>query len=212
MSHDPIRRRLLGLAIASTALAVIAGQLIDWPLSRWVASEPRSPLWPQSVGVLEWIFGVAIWNDFFVPSALALGAIVTVSVPRWRRVARVWAYLAISNLLARDLMVYAKIFAGRLRPHQWVHTGGATFGHLGTGNSFPSGHITVFSALILPLVAVWPRLWPLLIVIPFLMIERIMVLAHFLSDTAGALAIVSFVAWALYPLLGPRLARVRRGE
>ena len=199
---DPIRRRLLWLAAASAALAVIAGQLIDWPLSRWVASEPRSPLWPQSVGVLEYVFGVAFLNDYLVPAALAIGAIVLLCVPRWRRAARVVAYLALTNLLARNLMVYGKIFAGRVRPHQWVHAGGATFGHLGTGTSFPSGHTTVFSALIVPLVAVWPRLWPLLVVIPFLMVERIMVLAHFLSDTAGALAIVLFVAWLCYPILG----------
>lgn len=211
MTRDPIRRRLLVLAIACAVLALISGQLIDWPLSRWVADHEQSAFWPRVVGVLEYVFGVALWDDAFVPFALAAIAIVTLVVPRWRRAARAWAYLALVNLLARNLMVYGKIFAGRFRPHQWVHMAEvATFGHPGQGTSFPSGHVTVFGGLILPLVVVVPRLRPLLVVIPFIMIARIAVLAHFLSDTFAALALVAFSAWLCLPVRDLPLGR--RGE
>jgi membrane-associated phospholipid phosphatase len=208
VTHDLIRRRLLWLALASAALAVIAGQAFDWPLARWVADHAQSPAWNQIVGVLEYVFGVALWDDKVVPLALAAVAIVTLIVPRWPRASRAWAYLALTNLLARNLMVYGKLLAGRYRPHQWVHMGVPTFGHPGAGTSFPSGHVTVFSALILPVVVVVPRLWPLLVVIPFVMVQRIAVLAHFLSDVTGTLAMVSFVAWLCYPVL----RRGRGGE
>jgi membrane-associated phospholipid phosphatase len=98
--------------------------------------------------------------------------------------------------------MWGKLLSGRYRPHQWVKIGGPTFGHIGQGASFPSGHVTLFGGLILPLVIAVPRLRPLLLVIPFVMVARIAVMAHFLSDVLAGLALISFVAWACAPLLG----------
>jgi len=200
VTRDPLRRRLLGLAIVSAAIAVLSGQLFDWPISRWVADHGQSPVWAQIVGVLEYVFGVAPWDEL-VPLLLLVGTLVTWLVPHWRRASRAWVYLTLVNLLARNLMMWGKLFSGRFRPHQWVHLGTATFGHVGAGTSFPSGHVTLFGSLILPLVVVVPRSWPLLVVLPFIMIARIAVLAHFVSDVFGALAMVAFVAWLCFPVL-----------
>ena len=44
-------------------------------------------------------------------------------------IARAWMYVAMVYLLTRNLLGWSKTFTGRLRPFQWVHTGGSTFGH-----------------------------------------------------------------------------------
>jgi membrane-associated phospholipid phosphatase len=59
----------------------------------------------------------------------------------------------------------------------------------------------VFGGLVLPLVIIEPRARPLLVVIPFVMAARVAVLAHFVSDVFGGLALTSLVAWAFAPLV-----------
>jgi membrane-associated phospholipid phosphatase len=193
------RPRLAAIALASAVLAVIAGQWIDWPLARWVASFVPNPAWPTATHVLEYAAGIEP-SDYTLPAILVVGALVALRVARWRRLAPLWIYLTITNLLARNLMMWGKFLAGRLRPHQWIHVGGPTFGHIGTGASFPSGHVTLFGGLIVPLVVAFPRLRPLLIVVVYIMIARIAVMAHFASDTLAGLALVTGVAWLCDPL------------
>lgn len=196
------RPQLLAVAIASALLAGLAIVVIDQPLALWVATYQRSPVWEPVVKVLEYLAGIEPWS-LMVPVVLVGGMITTLAVARWRDQARAWMYIAMVYLLSRNLMMWGKLFSGRYRPHQWIKLGGATFGHLADGASFPSGHVTLFGGLILPLVIAVPRLRPLLLVIPFIMIARIAVQAHFLSDVLAGLALISLVAWACEPLLRP---------
>jgi membrane-associated phospholipid phosphatase len=190
------------VALASTALAVLAGLVLDELLARWVAGYEQSSAWNLIVGVLECLAGIAPW-DLEVPIVLVTGTLLALTVARWHPRARSWMYVTVVYLLARNLMMWGKLLSGRYRPYQWMKIGGPTFGHIGQGASFPSGHITLFGGLILPLVIAVPRLRPLLLVIPFVMVARIAVMAHFLSDVLAGLALISFVAWACAPLLGP---------
>jgi membrane-associated phospholipid phosphatase len=194
------RRALLIIAAVSTVLAPLAMTFVDQPVALWIAAHDESPLWSWLVGVLEYPVGIAPWT-WTPPMLLVLGVVVSLAVVRWRRYARAWMYVAIVYLLTRNLMGWSKALTGRLRPFQWVHAGGSTFGHVGDGVSFPSGHVTVFGGLILPLVIIEPRARPLLALIPFVMVARVAVLAHFVSDVLAGLALTSLVAWVFAPLV-----------
>lgn len=194
------RSRLLALAVASTVLAVLAVFLVDQPLALWIAGHEQSPVWKPAVRFLEYPAGISPW-DWTVPIVLVAGTLLALTVSRWRGHARSWMYVAIVYLLTRNLMAWGKTLTGRYRPILWVKLGGPTFGHFGDGVSFPSGHVTLFGGLILPLVVAVPRLRPLLLVIPFIMVARVAVLAHFASDVFAALALIALVAWACAPLL-----------
>jgi membrane-associated phospholipid phosphatase len=202
------RRHLLIIAAVSTVLAPLAMAFIDKPVAMWIAEHDESPLWSWLVDILEVPVGIAPWT-WTLPILLVVGVLATLAVVRWRRYARAWMYVAIVYLLTRNLLGWSKTLTGRLRPHQWVHVGGSTFGHVGDGVSFPSGHVTVFGGLILPLVIIEPRARPLLALIPFVMVARVAVLAHFASDVLAGLALTSLVAWAFAPLVlqGDRAAR-----
>ena len=193
------RRLLLILAVASTLLAAIAFAFVDLPVARWIAAHERSTLWDRTVKILEYVVGITP-SPWTVPIVLTGGVLVTLAVARWRRYAPSWMYVAMVYLLARNLMAWGKTLTGRYRPTQWFKLGGETWGHLGDGVSFPSGHVVVIAGLVLPLVVIAPRTRPLLVVVPFIMVARVAVLAHFVSDVLGGLALTALVAWACAPI------------
>jgi membrane-associated phospholipid phosphatase len=193
------RRHLLTLAVASTLLAALAIAFIDLPVARWIAAHERSALWNPTVKILEYIVGISP-SPWAVPIVLTGGVLVTLAVARWHRHAPSWMYVALVYLLARNLMGWGKTLTGRYRPRQWLLFGGETWGHLGDGASFPSGHVVVIAGLVLPLAVIAPRTRPLLVVVPFIMIARVAVLEHFVSDVLGGLALTALVAWACAPI------------
>lgn len=195
-----IRRHLLALAVASTLLAALAIAFVDQPIARWIAAHDQSALWERVVTILEYPTGIRPWT-WTIPLVLAGGTLLALAVRPWRGTARSWMYIALVYLLTRNLMAWGKFLTGRYRPSQWVAIGGDTFGHVGHGGAFPSGHVTVFGGLVLPLVMIAPRTRPLLVLIPFVMIARVAVLAHFVSDVLGGLALTALVAWACAPVL-----------
>jgi membrane-associated phospholipid phosphatase len=101
------------------------------------------------------------------------------------------------------VILWVKTFTGRYRPSEWLKHGGddGTFWHDGAF-SFPSGHILLFGSLILPIVFLYPRTRPLLAVFGFVIVARIVVNAHFLSDVLGGIACVAAFTW-----LSARLVR-----
>lgn len=194
------RAQLLALAAVSALLAAVAIAVVDEPLARWVASHPASTLWSRVVAILEYPAGIEPW-PFTVPLVLTAGVVATLAVARWRHAARSWMYLALVYLIARNLMAWIKTLSGRLRPREWLPVGGATFGHIGDGVAFPSGHIVVFAGLALPLAVIAPRTRPLLAVVAFVMVARVAVNAHYISDVLAGLALVALVAWACAPIM-----------
>jgi membrane-associated phospholipid phosphatase len=194
------RHSLLVIAGASAVIAAFAMAFVDQPVALWIAAHEQSGVWNRVLTVLEYPAGITPWT-WTIPALLVGGVIATLAVRKWRDYARGWMYVALVYLLTRNLMGWSKTLTGRYRPSQWVISGGSTFGHVGEGVSFPSGHVTVFGGLVLPLVIVEPRLRPLLVVIPFVMAARLAVLAHFVSDVFSGLALTSLVAWAFAPLV-----------
>ena len=190
------------LAAACTLLAALAIATVDLPVARWIAAHEQSTIWDDVVKVLEYLAGVAPWS-WTVPIVLSGGVLATLVVPGWRQHARAWMYVALVYLLARNLMGWGKTLTGRYRPIQWVPLGGDTFGHIGDGVAFPSGHVVVFAGVLLPLAVIAPRTRPLLAVVAFVMMARVAVGAHFVSDVLAGLALTALVAWACAPILPP---------
>ena len=192
----PNPRYVLAILIGLTVVAIM---FIDEPLARWVATYQPSPIWDRVVHVLEYFAGIEPWT-YTMPVVLGGGVIVTLAVPRLRAHAWSWMFVALVYLASRNAMAWIKTLTGRYRPKQWLIHGDPQWWQFGDGISFPSGHVVVFASLILPLVIIWPRLRPLLVIVPFVMIARIAVTAHFLSDVLGGLALVVAITWACMPI------------
>ena len=125
---------------------------------------------------------------------LVAGMLVTVAVPRWRGAAPAWMLIAATHLVSRIATLEVKLATARLRPGEWQAVGGDTFLREG-GVSFPSGHVTLFASIVIPLAVVAPRTRPLLALVAFAMLARLAVNAHFVSDVLGAIALVCVVTW-----------------
>jgi membrane-associated phospholipid phosphatase len=173
----------LGLALAT----IICIALVDAPVAQWVAAHDTHPAaWGSVLHVLEYAIGIAPWEWIGVV-VLVTGSLAAIA---WRRGAVPWVAVTISHLLAVNLTMWLKLGFGRLRPHQWH--GGATWFH--HGFSFPSGHITLFASIVLPIVLLYPRLRPLLAILVYVGCARVMVSAHFVSDVVGGCALCCAIA------------------
>ena len=103
-------------------------------------------------------------------------------------------------------MIVGKNVFGRLRPQQVLDAGDWTQPlWFAGGGSFPSGHSAFYFGLLLPLAAACPNPWlrALLLAIPlYVVLARIDLARHFLSDVAASALLA-----ALYALLLATLAR-----
>jgi membrane-associated phospholipid phosphatase len=156
--------------------------VVDAPVAHWVATHETFPaLWSDILHVLEYPLGIEPWA-YLGATVLVIGVIATQL--KWKRHAQPWLFVAATHLLARNVMMWAKLAFGRLRPTEWH--GGPTFFHGGT--SFPSGHVMLFASLALPLAVVWPRARWLAVLPIYAMAARVMVSAHFVSDVIAGLS------------------------
>ncbi|MGE3544669.1 MAG: phosphatase PAP2 family protein, partial [Kofleriaceae bacterium] len=200
---DVTDARSLWLAGITAVLAAIAMLFVDEATARLVAGYQPSPLWSQLLAVLEHAMGLSIHRWAFA-AALVAGAVVTWAHRPWRWQARIWLWLATTHVISRLLTNELKDATGRVRPPAWLEHGGATFGHDGLGSAaFPSGHVALFASVIVPLAIVAPRTRPLLAIVVFVAIARIVANAHWVSDTLAAVTLVALVAWALAWVLRP---------
>ena len=175
------------LAVVLALLTVVCIAVVDAPLARFLATRDTHPhAWEEAVHVLEYAIGLEPWKWLGVCVVVA-GAVVALVL---RRGVVPWVSVAISHLLARNLMLWGKAVTGRLRPYEW-HGGPQWW--MG-GSSFPSGHVVLFASLVLPLAIVYPRLRWLVVVPVFAAVARLMAHAHFASDVVGGFALCAAVA------------------
>jgi membrane-associated phospholipid phosphatase len=207
----PAPRRLLVVAAATATLAVVCITTLDPIVARLVTRFEAHPAWPFPTQVLEWIVLVPLWA-WALTIGLCAGMVVTSIVPRLRASAPAWMFVAGVNVTSRFLTNLLKDATDRPRPYAWVTKQvESTFGEGGV--SFPSGHVSLFASVIIPLVVLYPRLRPLLAVIVFVAAARVATSQHFLSDTLGAVTLVTLVTWLVgqavrpLPAARPRASR-----
>lgn len=195
--------RAVTIAIAaSAALTAICMLAIDRPLARLLADYEQSALWDRGIDVLEWTIGLPFFK-LFAPVVLVAGMIVAMAVPRWRPVAPAWMVVAGTHVISRFLTVRIKDATGRLRPQEWLAKGGDDAFFRDGGIAFPSGHVVLFASIVIPLAIVAPRTRPLLAIVGFVVLARVLVNAHWLSDALGAVTLAGLVAWALATAVRP---------
>ncbi len=201
----PAPHTLLVAAAAMAAFAALAMLAFDRPVARLVAPYEPLSLWAHGIDVLEHAIGDPL-HPLTISFALVAATLATMAVPRWRAYAPAAMFLAGTHVFSRFATGQLKDLTGRLRPSQWIaHGGEETF--FRDGASFPSGHVALFASLAIPIAVLWPRARPVLAIAAFVAAARVAVNAHFVSDTLGAGALVTLIAWAVAygvrPLTGP---------
>lgn len=181
-------------ACVFTVLTAVSVLAIDQPLARWLATrEVHAGVWNEAIAILEYPLGIEPWKWTGI-CVLVAGSLITLLVPRLRAYASVFLIVTLTHLLARNASLWVKTLTGRLRPTEWLARGGSSWWRDG-GYSFPSGHVLLFASIIVPVVIVYPRTRPLLALVGFVMLARLIVDAHFLSDVLGGLACVALFTW-----------------
>jgi membrane-associated phospholipid phosphatase len=114
--------------------------------------------------------------------------------------------LGLVPLIAYVVSDLSKPQFGRLRPLEAIERGVAD-AWLVSGNSFPSGHVAFFAGLIVPIVLLYPRTWPLLAVPILVATQRIIATDHYVSDVVASFGLVLLTAIVLLPIVRPRVGR-----
>lgn len=192
----------IGVSLALTALCIVA---VDKPLARVLGEYIQSGFWDKAIEILEWTIGLPFFK-LFAPVVLVTAMLVAMAVPRLRAYAPSLMVIAGTHVIVRFLTVRLKDATGRLRPGEWLAKGGDdTF--FRDGIAFPSGHVALFASILIPLAIVAPRTRPLLVIVAFVSLARILVNAHWVSDALGAITLSALVAWVLAVLVRPRASR-----
>jgi membrane-associated phospholipid phosphatase len=201
----PAPHGLLVAAAPMAALTAIAMLAIDRPVARLLAAYEPSDVWPRGIELLEAAIGYPL-HPLTVSFAVVAATLVAMAVPRWRAYAPAAMFLAGTHVFSRFATMHLKDLTGRLRPSEWVARGGDTF--FRDGGAFPSGHVTLFAGLAIPIAILWPRARPVLAIPVFVAVARVAVNAHFVSDVLGGGVLVALVAWAVgygvRPIVTPR--------
>src|SRR6185503_5144895 len=181
-----------GAAALVTALCIVT---IDQPLARWLATRETYPdAWNQVIAVLEYPLGIVPWKWSGI-CVLGAASLATLLVARLRPYAAVFLVVTLTHLFSRNASLWVKTLTGRYRPSQWIkHGGGDTFWHDGAF-SFPSGHVLLFGSILVPIALLYPRARRLLALLAFVMIARVAVNEHFVSDVIAGLAVVAAFTW-----------------
>ncbi len=208
----PAPRALLVAAASSAAITGFAMLTLDRPLARLLSGYQALELWNTGLDALEWTIGLPIFS-WISGIVLVLGMIVTSAVPRLRGQAPAWTWIAAVHILTRMATLELKLATGRLRPYEWLAKGGdiESFGWV-NAYSFPSGHVTLFASIAIPLAIVVRQRSPWLgaaVLVPaiFPVIARVVQNAHFVSDVAGSLTLVCLLAWLTGWLVRPLRSR-----
>lgn len=204
----PAPRSLLFAAAIGAAISGLAILALDQPLARLLGDYRALDIWNTGLDALEWAIGLPIFS-WLSGIVLVLGMIITSAVPRLRGQAPAWTWIAAIHILSRMATLEIKVGTGRLRPYEWLAKGGdvETFGWV-DAYSFPSGHVTLFASIAIPLAILvrqrHPRLG-LILFVPagFPVCARVVQNAHFVSDVTGSITLICLLAWLLGWLVRP---------
>ena len=209
----PAPRSLLIAAAISAAITGLAILALDQPIAQFFGGYQALGFWNVGLDALEWAIGLPIFS-WISGIVLVLGMILTSAVPRLRGQAPAWTWIAATHILARMATLELKLATGRLRPYEWLAKGGGdveTFGWV-KAHSFPSGHVTLFASIAIPLAILvrqrYPRLGTVMFVpAVFPVIARVVQNAHFVSDVAFAVTVICLIAWLTGWLVRPLRSR-----
>jgi len=163
--------------------------LVDQPISQWLFVHGFHD---SETGIFKgtpWADAARFFGTYYAVIVLA-GVLLLVRMLSWQRAGAL--LLCAATAVATDIV---KWIAGRSRP---VNPAGllsapmdfVPFSYRESGNSFPSGHAMLAFATAACLARYYPRWWPLFYAVATLVaMERVLELAHYLSDVVAAAGI-----------------------
>ena len=202
-----MNRHLLAWVAALSGLVTALGLAgADRPLAQWVhhSGIEQARVFAWGLAGLDAASGQHVWYWLAASAALALG-VCGIALRRGARWPRAFLAAGIVQTATLGTMILGKQHFGRLRPSDAFASGDWSQTWFLGGGSFPSGHSAFYFGLLLPLAAACPIRWlrALLLAVPiYVVVARIDLGRHFLSDVAASATIA-----ALYALLLATLAR-----
>jgi membrane-associated phospholipid phosphatase len=200
-------RRLLLWTAAIAALLMAAGLLwLDRAIAEWVRTVgiEQARFFAYGLMALDTITALSVWFWGIGCATLAIG-LIGLAVRRADRWPRALIASALVQFATLQTMIFGKDHFGRMRPQQVLDSGDWSHVWFAGGGSFPSGHSAFYFGLLLPLAAACPVRWlrALLIALPvFVVLARIDLAKHFLSDVSASALIA-----AIYALIAATLIR-----
>ncbi len=190
------RRSLAYVAALAIALSILSIFVLDRPIALLVhqLGGEDSRFLQNGTTALELASGMT-FSKFALGFVLILAGAALFAWRAKRQVAWILLFLGSTHLVARLTAGVLKEVFHRSRPFEVLPSG--AWNHqffTAHGSAFPSGHAAHFWALYFPLAFLFPR-WrlPLLILPTFIVIARIGVNDHWLSDILGSIAIAALV-------------------
>ena len=199
---DPFKTApLLWSIFAISVLAVALGLAgVDGIIARNL--HPNLDPLAGLVGVLD-VVALKPVSNFLLGAVLVVGSALAILAPSFRANARLVLYIGLVQFASTTVLDLSKPVFGRLRPFEMIEGGTADLWFTGA-NSFPSGHAGFYAGLVFPIVALWPKFWPLLIVPALVATQRVLSLDHYLSDVSASIAVAALLTLLLKPVAGLR--------
>jgi membrane-associated phospholipid phosphatase len=199
-------RRLLLWTAAVAALLIVAGIVwLDRPIAELVRASgiEQARFFAYGLAALDTITGLSLWFWGLGWATLAIG-VVGLAIRRAERWPRALIAAAIVQFATMGTMILGKDHFGRMRPQQVFESGDWSHIWFVGAGSFPSGHSAFYFGLLLPLAAACPIRWlrVVLIAVPiFVVLARIDLAKHFLSDVSASAFIAAIYALILATLI-----------
>ena len=192
-------RRFLLVAAVVAALCFAVGLVgLDRPLAEWVRASglENARFFVWGLAALDVVSGLRLWIVALPWAAILIGTIALRSGKR-TRLGYALITAGLVQTAAIETMISAKDIFARLRPFKVFEAGDWSHVWFAGGDSFPSGHSAFYFGLLLPLASACPirSLRALLVAIPvFVVLARIDMAKHFLSDVSASALMVSIYA------------------
>jgi len=195
-SHRMDRRFLVVFAIIAAACAALGFAGLDRPLAEWVRGSgiENAPFFVWGLAALD---TVTVLHLFVVPWIAIVAGALLLRGERRERLGMTLVTAGLVQLAAIHTMLLAKDYFGRLRPFKVFDKGDWSHLWFVGGDSFPSGHSAFYFGICLPLAAACPIRWLrwVLVAIPlYVVLARIDMAKHFLSDVSTSALMVSVYA------------------
>ncbi len=197
-----MNKKSLGiLCIGALLLCLVSLFAFDHPLAYSIHGSrfESAALFVRGTQLLDHLTGHTAFTNHTIGTVL-LGCVllglgfIWLLMNRASYTARALAFTGAVQLATVLTAGVIKSLCGRLRPYELFANGHWDHAWLAGGTSFPSGHVSFYWGLFVPLAYLFPRFGiPLMIIPVFISLARINEGAHFLSDVLAAMALAALI-------------------